>query len=337
MDSLTQITLGAAVGEAVLGKKVGNKAILWGAVAGTVPDLDVLFNPLFDQIDQLSVHRGFSHSILFSLIFPPLLAYLIKRIHKNSEAKFRDWVKLIFWGIITHIALDCFTTYGTQVFYPFSNYQVSFSTIFVIDPLYTLPLLAGIIIVLFYNRSSKRRRIINYVGIGLSSTYLIFTFVNKMYVNSVFVDSINKEGINYTKFITAPAPFTNILWRGLFVTDEGYAEGYYSLLDDGKKINFRLIEKKSNLIDEIEDSRAIKKLNWFSNGYYAITEKENVKYYNDLRFGNLNGWSNSNDDYVFSFKLIENGKDITFQREFPEFEISGEIWESFTNRILGKQ
>ncbi len=336
MDSLTQITLGAAVGEAVAGKKAGNKAILWGAVAGTIPDLDVLFNPLFDSIDQLSVHRGFSHSILFSIIFSPLLAYLISKIHKNSEAKLWDWTKLVFWSVITHIALDCFTTYGTQVFYPFSNFQVSFSTIFVIDPLYTLPLLAGVIVVLFFKRNSKKRRIINYIGIGVSSAYIVFTMVNKLYVNSIFVDSINKQGINYTKFVSAPAPFTNILWRALFVTKNGYVEGYYSLLDDGKEIIFRPIGKNDNLITEIKESRAIEKLDWFSEGYYTITEKDNFKYFNDLRFGSLNGWSTSNSDFVFSFKLIENVDEITFQREFPEFKISGEIWESFVKRILGR-
>ena len=65
MDSVTQIALGAAVGEAVLGKKVGNKAVLWGAVAGTIPDLDVIPGYFMDTVARLDFHRGFSHSILF--------------------------------------------------------------------------------------------------------------------------------------------------------------------------------------------------------------------------------------------------------------------------------
>ena len=65
MDSISQLTLGAAVGEVVLGRKVGNKAILWGAIGGTIPDLDVLSAAFMDTIDQLIIHRGFSHSIFF--------------------------------------------------------------------------------------------------------------------------------------------------------------------------------------------------------------------------------------------------------------------------------
>jgi inner membrane protein len=82
MDSLTQIVLGAAVGEVVLGRKVGNKAMLWGAVAGTIPDLDVYQSLIFDSLKANELHRGFSHSILFSVIFAPLLAWILVRKEK---------------------------------------------------------------------------------------------------------------------------------------------------------------------------------------------------------------------------------------------------------------
>jgi membrane-bound metal-dependent hydrolase YbcI (DUF457 family) len=82
MDSLTQIVLGAAVGEVVLGRKVGNKAMLWGAIAGTIPDLDVYQSLIFDSLKANELHRGFSHSILFSVIFAPLLAWILVKKEK---------------------------------------------------------------------------------------------------------------------------------------------------------------------------------------------------------------------------------------------------------------
>ena len=82
MDSLTQIVLGAAVGEVVLGRKVGNKAMLWGAIAGTIPDLDVYQSLLFDSLRATELHRGFSHSIVFSVLFTPIIAWLIKKKEK---------------------------------------------------------------------------------------------------------------------------------------------------------------------------------------------------------------------------------------------------------------
>jgi len=69
MDSLTQIVLGSAVGEAVLGRKIGNKAILWGAIAGTIPDLDVLSKFFTDTVSALEIHRGLTHSLFFCILF----------------------------------------------------------------------------------------------------------------------------------------------------------------------------------------------------------------------------------------------------------------------------
>ncbi|MEM7658638.1 MAG: metal-dependent hydrolase, partial [Bacteroidota bacterium] len=112
MDSLTQIVLGASVGEAVLGKKVGNKAALWGAICGTIPDLDVLANPFVSELDALVSHRGVTHSLLFCIVMAPIMGQLIHRIHRQERAGPGNWAKLAFWALLTHPLLDCFTTWG---------------------------------------------------------------------------------------------------------------------------------------------------------------------------------------------------------------------------------
>lgn len=335
MDSLTQITLGAAVGEAVLGKKVGNKAPLWGAVCGTIPDLDVLVNPLFSEATQLSIHRGFSHSILFALIAAPLLGYLLSKIHKKDKVDWKSWSFLVFFAVFTHPILDAFTNYGTQLFSPFSNYQVAFNTIFVIDPLYTVPFLISVIVILFLKRDSKKRKFINYLGLGISSLYLAFTIVNKIYINSVFEEQMNLLGIKYEKYMTSPTPFNNILWRGLIKTSNGYYEGFYSLFDQVDEVKFNYIPRNDGPIKGISDSYAIKQLLWFSGEYYTITEKNNDFFFNDLRFGSMNGWIAKNEDYVFSFRIINDNGEIKINREFPNFNIDGEILSAFWDRIKG--
>ena len=100
MDSLTQIVLGAAVGEAVLGRKVGNKAMLYGAIAGTIPDLDALASYFTDTITAIEVHRGFSHSIVFSILGAPVFGWLISKIERKSGVGWKDWSWLMFWGLI---------------------------------------------------------------------------------------------------------------------------------------------------------------------------------------------------------------------------------------------
>ena len=106
MDLVTQMVLGASVGEATLGKKVGNKAIAWGAVAGIIPDLDVLAFFFTDPLTSIELHRGFTHSIFFSLLLAPLLGWLISKIHKNESATWRNWTLLMFLGLLTHALLD---------------------------------------------------------------------------------------------------------------------------------------------------------------------------------------------------------------------------------------
>ena len=87
MDSLTQITLGAAIGEVTLGKKLGNRAMMWGAVAGTIPDLDVIANFFMDDMGALAFHRGFTHSIVFALLMPWLIGWLVWRLYESEHYK----------------------------------------------------------------------------------------------------------------------------------------------------------------------------------------------------------------------------------------------------------
>lgn len=335
MDSLTQITLGAAVGEAVLGKKIGNKAIFWGAVCGTIPDLDVLLNPLVSEVQQLTLHRGFSHSIFFALIAAPMLGYLFSKIHKKDNVSWKLWTWFAFLTLFTHPILDSFTNYGTQIFNPITDYQVAFNTIFVIDPIYTVPFLITVIITLFLKRDMSKRRIVNYLGLGISSLYLAFTVANKVYINSVFESNAKMNNIEFEKYMTSPTPFNNLLWRGLFKTRDGYYEGYYSLLDQEDEISFSFIPKNDEPIKTIENTEAIQTLLWFSGKYFTITKKNDSYFFNDLRFGSLNGWIEKNEDYVFSFRLIHENGIVKINREFPNFNIDGEVLSAFWDRIKG--
>ena len=148
MDSITQIVLGAACGEIALGKKIGNKAILFGAIGGTIPDLDVLIGKLFytNEIDSLAFHRGIMHSIPFAIVGALIFGFLFYKVYdygylRRGTTSLKDWIWLFFLSILTHPILDSFTPYGTQLFLPFSDYRVAFNNIAVVDPLYTLPLL----------------------------------------------------------------------------------------------------------------------------------------------------------------------------------------------------
>lgn len=307
MDSLTQIVLGAAVGEAVLGRKVGNKAILWGAIAGTIPDLDVLTKLFFDSVTSNEMHRGFSHSIVFSLVFAPIFGWLIFKLYKGKESNWKGWTKLMFWGFVTHPLLDAHTTWGTQLFWPLAN-KISYKNIFVVDPLYTVPFLLFLIAAMLHKRGTVKRARLNNLGLYVSSAYMILTLVFKWITFNVFENSLKAQNIAYTEIETKPTPMNSILWTANVETKDAYLIGYYSLLDKSKEINYYRFEKNHELLGDLKEHPLIKRLEVLSKGWYTIEKRNGKLYFNDLRFG-LMGVNPEETRFVFNYELFfENGE-----------------------------
>lgn len=305
MDSLSQLVLGAACGEAVLGKKIGNKALLWGAIGGTIPDLDVFLNPFFDPVDALFVHRGFSHSLLFPILLSPLLGWIIHRIYSNGPADRLEWIKLFFFSIITHPLLDSMTGYGTALFVPFSDYRVDISSIFIIDPLYTLPFLVCVIAVMLTKRNPAKRSRINTIGLVLSTGYLAFTFFVQQFMQSRFKEELQQKHIEVNRIMTVPTPFNCILWGCIAETDSGYYTGYRSWFDHGAT-HFVFAGRNEDLIGDLSTDPGIRKLKKFSKGYYVFSKRPDGVYFCDARFGTIGGWADPAAEFVFAFKIGRN-------------------------------
>ena len=334
MDSVTQATLGAAVGELVLGKKVGKKAPLWGAAAGTLPDLDVLTAPFLSESAQLGVHRGVSHSLFFAVFGGIALGYVLSRLHR--DAGWREWSLLWFLGILTHAALDCFTMYGTQIFSPFNDYPVALGSLFIIDPLYSLPLGVGLISALCQKQLSRRRKL-NGFGLSLSTAYLVWSAVAYAHARTAFAEALADRGIAYEELYTSPTPFNTVLWFGIAREGDYLWSGLHSLLDEAPDINFRRIERNSHLIADKLDQAPIQRLLWFSRGYYRVDNRADGLYFNDLRFGRSDSYLDSTGNYVFVFRLLQDPDDPTHVPDFrqkPPFEAREQ--DTFDARILNR-
>ncbi len=327
MDSLTQIVLGASVGEAVLGKKVGNKAMLYGAIAGTIPDLDVLANLFTDTITAIEMHRGFTHSIFFSVVFAPIFGWLISKIERKSGVSWKGWSLLMFWAFITHPILDGFTTWGTKIFWPL-DYPVAIQNIFVIDPLYTLPFLVFVVLTMFQKRTSPKRKKYNRLGLIISSSYLLLTLFLKGITYPVFTNALKDKNITYQQIQTKPTPLNAILWTANVETEDAYLIGDYSLFDS-QPITFNSFAKNHHLLGDWIEKRNIQRLIKISEGWFIISEKEGDLYFNDLRFGLLNN-DVENPEFTFSYKLTE--KDGVIKAEETEKnrddaqKLLGDLW-----------
>lgn len=327
MDSLTQIVLGAAVGEAVLGRKIGNKAMLYGAIAGTLPDLDIISSQFTDTVTALKIHRGITHSIVFSIVFAPIMAWLVTRYESYKNKK--DWAWLFFWVLITHPILDAHTTWGTQLFWPL-DIRLAFKTIFVIDPLYTLPFLLFLLLAMRQKRGSWKRKKYNNLGLIISSSYLILTFVFKIVTLNKFEYSLQQQNIDYTELQTRPSALNTILWSANVNTKNHFLIGHYSLLDS-KPIHFQPYPKNHELLGNLKNNAKIKEMIAVSEGWYTITQKEDKLYYNDLRFGLLSTHTDAQ-NFVFQYQIdVDKQMNVTFT-EVPKDAIDAkkllsELWQ----------
>ena len=340
MDSLTQIVLGAACGELVLGKRIGNKALLFGAIGGTIPDLDVFIGGWLygNEIDAMAFHRGFMHSILFAFLGSFFFGWITFKLYNKGKrvetTTLKNWIWLYFLAIFTHPILDSFTPYGTQLFLPFSNYRVAFNNISVVDPLYTLPFLVCLIVAMFYNRKRTRRATWVKAGIYISSAYMLFTLGNKIYVDTVFKDSFDKAGVTYSRYSTQPTIFNNVLWYGVAETEKEYKVGFYSLFDKKRSVDTILtIPKNRKLLDVNHPD--IKTLIWFSNGYYNLAPMDaskNIQYL-DLRYPLLNPTKATTS--MFRFELKEDGNRwnmVPFSGNRPSKEDLNEFFKRFSGK-----
>lgn len=332
MDSLTQIVLGAAVGEAVLGKKVGNKAIFFGAIAGTIPDLDILVRYFTDNVTAIEIHRGFSHSIVFSIVFAPIFGWLVYKIIKKKEATWQEWSWLFFWGLFTHPILDSFTTWGTQLFWPFET-RLAFQNIFVIDPLYTLPFLVFLVLTMFQERSSEKRRKFNRLGLVISSCYLGITLVLKGISYQKFIQALEEQQIAYLAIDTRPAPLNTILWTANVATDKAYLIGNYSFFDT-QPINFDSYPKNHQLLGDLKEDDKIKRLIKISEGWYSIAQENNQLYLNDLRFG-LMSMDPKEQEFAFKYQLTNKDGALEIMENPKSVGDAKELLAALWSRIWG--
>lgn len=332
VDSITQATLGAAVAEAGLGRTLGRKAILWGLLLGTLPDLDILAYPFLEPSEQLYWHRGLSHSLLAMVVVSPLLGLLLHKIH-GAEAPPRRAMWTCFFIYGTHVLIDCFNVYGTQIFEPFSNARVGLNNLFIIDPLFTLPLLGGVAGALIWRSRSGWKKWINPIGLGLATCYVLWSFTAQGLILSRFKKELAAEKIETQRGFIHPTPFNTLLWRGLYETEDGYFIGYASLLDESPTIEFRYLPHRQHLIAPVSDTEAVQALRWFSQGYFMARVRKEGLVFSDLRFGEFADEDGEISTF-FSWRVESDSNGATIQSLRPERPQGAlkKIW----HRMLGQ-
>ena len=315
MDSLTHIVLGGCIGEAWAGKQVGKKALLWGALSQSVPDVDFIAAFWMKPVPELLAHRGFTHSLLFGAIMTFFLALVAERWHRPHDITLKKWMFFLGSEILIHLLLDACNAYGVGWFEPFSHYRISFHTLFVADPLFSIWPAISFAAILILKTSNKNRVRWAKWGIGLCMAYLVYAFYNKISIDREVNRIAAKQKIEYSRYFTTPTPLNNWLWFAVLQNDSGYYTSYRSVFDSKETMEFRHFYRNDSLLRPFEQGDDVRMLKRFSQGYYTAEMWSDTLVFNDLRFGQIIGWEDPSARFAFHYFLqYPNDNELVVQR-----------------------
>lgn len=299
MDSLSQIVLGGALAAAIAPAAHRRAALLAGAALGTLPDLDgIPLALLFDDpIVRMTWHRSLSHSLFVLPFVATLIWWLCKRRGGRVASSPARWFFAMQLALITHPLLDAFTVYGTQLWWPLTPSPTMWSSVFIIDPLYTLWLLIACVVAWrARERPIAQRALI--AGLVLSTAYLGWSLLAKARVDRAADEALAAIGLQDAPRFSVPMPFNTLLWRVVAMTPEGYVEGERSLVADRGPMRFRTYTSDVVALRAVADYDAVARLRWFNHGFMKAQERDGTLIVSDLRMG-------FEPDYIFNFVVAE--------------------------------
>jgi len=315
MDSITHIALGGLMGEVFLGKQLGKRAMVLGAISQSIPDIDIVASLWLDVPHDLLAHRGFTHSFLFVALISPAFAISARSWFKNTNVVFKQWLLFFASQLIIHLLLDSMNAYGTGWFEPFLQKRFSFHILFVADPFYSIWLVIVFIILLVLSRTSKYRIRWALGGLMLSSGYLLSALTNKYNIDRDADRALTRQDIPRQRYFTTPTPLNTWLWMIVVEQQNGYQIGYRSVFDHKDAIEFHYFPRHDSLLTSLREHDDVKMLLRFSQGYYTAEQRKDTLIFNDLRFGQQIGWDNPDAKFVFQYYLTyPNANKFAVQR-----------------------
>lgn len=308
MDSLSQAALGAAIGLAFMGRRTRPwKAAAIGALVATLPDLDAFYNH-GDPISNMTYHRANSHALFWQTVASLPIAFVAAKGLREMH-QFGRWWLTVWLALITHALLDWTTVYGTQLLLPFTDTPFALGSMFIIDPLYTLSLLIGIIVALSLRDARGWRW--NAAGLILSTAYLGWSAMAQQHVKGIAEDALRAQGHQVERLLVTPTAFNTVLWRVVAVTPQGYLEGFRSMFDRDRSIAFDAFARGEDLYDAVRGNWHAERIAWFSHGFFKMSEHDGRAIITDLRMG-------QEPYYSFNF--------VVAQRQSPTFAAVPPVW-----------
>ena len=213
MDPISHVLLGASLGYAVSGQKLGRTAALAGGLAAFVPDADVFIRSASDPLLAIEYHRHFTHALAFAPVGAGLVSLLWIFRQRWRPLALTVWLCCLV-AYISHCLLDAATSYGTQLFWPFSRQRVGRDLISIIDPIFTLTLLAGLTGALW-----RKRRALATAAIAAVAAYVALGVLQHARAVSAQDQLAKRRGHTIARLEVMPTLANNLVWRALYVHD----------------------------------------------------------------------------------------------------------------------
>ena len=296
MDSITQFALGATIGVATLSRKIGaRKAAVTGGLIATLPDLDVLIR-FDDPVDQFILHRGPTHSLFVQTLATPLIGEVLLRIvPRLKDARWLTWAT-VWLCLVTHALIDAMTVYGTRLFWPIWPEPVGVGSVFIIDPLYTLPLLVVVIWALAAGGASPRLMRVTNGALAFSTMYLAWSIAAQTMAISRGEQALQQAGLAHDRIMATPTPFNTLFWRVIAVNGGDYYNVYVPLLGGQKAATVYRHDRGKISARCLTENGSVQKLASFADGFFRLDREDGALVVSDLRMGLTPG-------YVFRFAV----------------------------------
>lgn len=271
MDPLTHILLGASLGYVTLGQRLGRTAALAGGLAAFSPDADVFIRSAADPLLAIEHHRGFTHSLAFSPVGAAVVASLwLFRSKWRSSEWFALW-RCCLLGYVSHALLDAATTYGTQLLWPFSSHRTGWDVIAIIDPLFTLVLLVGLLWALIGKKQSFA-----FVGLALCAGYIGLGIVQHARATAAQRALAESRGHRIERSDVMPTMANNIVWRALYLHEgrifsDRIRVGWFSspAVREGWSLPLVEVQNLSAAETGRNRQRSFQRFAWFSDHWVA--------------------------------------------------------------------
>lgn len=337
MDSLTHLVVGACIGEVFLGRQLGRRALIWGAIAQSAPDVDVLASLWSDTAENLLAHRGFTHSFLFAALITPFFALAADRWHRPHDIPFRRFCWFFAVAIFGHTLLDGLNSYGTGWFEPFDHRRIALNVLFVADPFFSFGPGVATLVLIFLRRHRRFHRPWAWAGLAWCLIYAGYAVIHKVTMDRTVERLLARQHMQYTRTFITPTVMNNWLWYVVAEDAHGYHVGFRSVFDTTDTLDLRYFPRNEELLRGLAHDAELHLLLRFSQGFYTVESQQDKLVFNDLRFGQVMGWRDPRAPFTFHFQLGEGSdNELVVQRgRFAGWD--GDAVSSLLRRIRGDQ